>query len=109
MTEIAGLPQWVWDLLRALQRYEEEHPPLYQWIAAERLGPIDEKGNYVDENGVSRRAVRSEVDGEVFVRTPCLESTGVLGLVPRDVWQQAEAIDEYVRFAQPQPEGASPS
>jgi hypothetical protein len=30
LRELAELPSWVWDLIEALHRYEDEHPPLYR-------------------------------------------------------------------------------
>lgn len=72
--DIAGLPQWVWDLVIALDRYEDEHPPLYRM------------GDYKD--GVLQ-----------YDRTPCPDSAGIFKHIPADVRQGARAIDEYRRFA----------
>lgn len=37
-TELTDLPDWVWNLLDAIERYEDEHPILY------RLGSNDTDG-----------------------------------------------------------------
>lgn len=72
--EIAGLPQWVWDLVRAIERYEEEHPPLYRM------------GDYKD--GVLQ-----------YDRAQCIEAAGVLKIIPADVRDKARVLSEYLSFA----------
>lgn len=73
--EIAGLPQWVWDLVMAIDRYEDEHPPLYRYD-------------------------RYEGDTAMYEPVPCPEGEGVYKHIPREVHLQARVLAEYMRMAE---------
>jgi hypothetical protein len=60
MSELSDLPEWVWDLVDVLDRYSDEHPPLY------------------------RMNVKAE-----YERTPCL-CDPISKIIPRDVRNTAE-------------------
>lgn len=81
--EINGLPQWVWDLVMGIQRFEDEHPKFY------RMG--DYKDGVLQYEGAT-----------------CAEGAGVYKVIPREIRDAAQAIYEYTRYAEkPDGEGES--
>lgn len=63
MSSMVDLPEWVWRVVEATQKYDDEHPPLY------------------------RRSYTS--DG--YESAQCLDSI-LETLIPDDVWQAAQAM-----------------
>lgn len=61
--DMADLPEWVWQVVEATQKYDDEHPPLY-------------RASYTT-NG--------------YESTECLD--GILApLIPTEVWQAAQVM-----------------
>jgi hypothetical protein len=49
MSELTELPEWVWDLLDAVSRYEDEHPLLYRMTASDQYERTICFGGYLSE------------------------------------------------------------
>ena len=60
-----GVPAWAWDLIIAVQKCAEEHPPLY----------------------------RQEVGGDRYVSTQCLDGI-IQRHIPYEVWEVAAVLAE---------------
>lgn len=49
MSEYRNLPQWVWELLDAIDTYEDEHAPLFRMTTAGTYRPAQCIGSYLSD------------------------------------------------------------